>query len=211
LPFDCRRTFIVVQAVLSVVLVCALGGGIWVYRDTLLQGAADLWVVSDKITHADAVVVLGGGYDVRPVVAAKLYRDGIVPKVLLSRATEIVVNEKQATAEQIDVRVLLQLGVPHNAIEFFGHGSTSTHDEALTLKEWATRHQVSRLIVPAEVFFARRARWVLRQAFLKTNIRVEVPSFDPPLAYSRLEWWKSGGWRTFPIEIIKYLYYRVRY
>jgi uncharacterized SAM-binding protein YcdF (DUF218 family) len=211
LPFDCRRTFIVVQAVLSVVLVCALGGGIWVYRDTLLQGAADLWVVSDKITHADAVVVLGGGYDVRPVVAAKLYRDGIVPKVLLSRATEIVVNEKQATAEQIDVRVLLQLGVPHNAIEFFGQGSTSTHDEALTLKEWATRHQVSRLIVPAEVFFARRARWVLRQAFLKTNIRVEVPSFDPPLAYSRLEWWKSGGWRTFPIEIIKYLYYRVRY
>ena len=47
----------VIPAVLSVMLVGALGGGVWVHRDTLLQGAADLWVVSDKITHADAVVV----------------------------------------------------------------------------------------------------------------------------------------------------------
>ena len=120
-------------------------------------------------------------------------------------------NENPATAEQIDVLILLQLGVPREAIEFFGERSTSTHDEAISLKEWATTHQISRIIVPAEVFFARRARWVLRHAFIGTNIRVDVPSFDPPLAYSRVEWWKSGGRSTFPTEIVKYLYYRLRY
>ena len=32
---------------------------------------ADLWVVSDQITSVDAVVVLGGGLNVRPFAAAE--------------------------------------------------------------------------------------------------------------------------------------------
>lgn len=55
--------------VFALLLFCA---GAWIVRETLLRGAADLWVVSDQITPADAVVVLAGGEDLRPFVAADL-------------------------------------------------------------------------------------------------------------------------------------------
>ena len=38
--------------------------------DRPLRKAADLWIVSDPITHADAIVVLGGDFQMRPWIAA---------------------------------------------------------------------------------------------------------------------------------------------
>ena len=41
-------------------LVIGLGTSLWLEQETLLRGLADLWIVSDPVTRADAVVVLGG-------------------------------------------------------------------------------------------------------------------------------------------------------
>src|SRR5687767_15462282 len=57
---------------------------LWVERELLLRGVAEVWIVSDPVTQADAAVVLGGGIDVRPFAAAELYRNGVVKKVLVS-------------------------------------------------------------------------------------------------------------------------------
>jgi uncharacterized SAM-binding protein YcdF (DUF218 family) len=194
-------------------LFVAFSTGAWFVRTPVLQGAADLWVVSDPITPADAVVVLRGGYDVRPVVAADLYKKGLVRKVLISHAEDgssakigILPNHAD-----IDLTVLRKMGVPDGAIEFFGKGSKNTWGEAVALRRWTKQHPTSALIIPAEVFFARRARWVFQRAFSGTGIRIEVPSFDPPHAYARAGWWKTGAWSTFPNEVIKYVYYRFRY
>jgi hypothetical protein len=62
-----RRCFAIGLALASL---CAAA---WIEREALLRGAADLWIVSDPVTPADAVVVLGGGIDMRPFVAADLY------------------------------------------------------------------------------------------------------------------------------------------
>jgi len=208
-----RQSGRLLRYVLIAVILVSLAVDAWLERDTLLQDAADLWVVSDPITPAGAVVVLGGGYDVRPVVAADFYARGLVHKVLVSkveddRAAKISVFPNHG---DLDLAVLRKLGVPDAAIEFFGNGSKNTWDEAVALKEWTKQHPTSALIIPAEVFFARRARWIFRREFSGTGVRIEVPSFDPPHAYSRAGWWKTGGWSTFPIEVIKYFYYRLRY
>src|SRR5258708_4317123 len=73
-----RRYFAIV---LVLITLCA---GVWTEREVLLRSAADLWIVSDTITPADAVVVLGGGINTRPFEAADLYAKGLVRKVLLS-------------------------------------------------------------------------------------------------------------------------------
>ena len=93
----------------------------WLERTALLQSAADFWVVSDPITPADAVVVLGGGADVRPFVAADLYAKGLVHKVLLSQVEEspsakigVVLNH-----DELNLRILRKLGVPENANRTF--------------------------------------------------------------------------------------------
>ena len=170
---------------LFVILLVPLGATAWFERTFLLQGAADLWIVSDPITPADAVVVLGGGADIRPFVAGDLYAKGLVHKVLLSQ-----------TDTELNLNILRKLGVPDSAIELFGNGSKKTWDEVVALRDWTKTHATSVLIVPAEIFFARRLRWVLQHEFLGTGIRIEVPSFDPPNGYFREKWWKTGGGRS---------------
>jgi DUF218 domain-containing protein len=206
----CGTTFCHWEPIRNSVLIFLLAfvtvvAGVWAWtaRSWLLQTAADLWVVSDEITKADAAVVLGGGYDVRPVVAANLYKKRLVGKIVVSQTERAPLN--------VDVRVLRELGVPDTAIEFFGSGSRNTAEEAAALRIWAVNNRVSVLVIPVEVFFARRAQWILAHQFSGTGIRIEVPSFDPPHAYSRVQWWRTGGWSIFPTEVAKYIFYWLFY
>ena len=102
-------------------LLTGLGVGAWLERAALLQGSADLWIVSDPVTPGDAVVVLGGGLDLRPFVAADLYRKGLAGRILVSQVVEgpsVSIGKLPAHTE-LNRAVLLNLGVPDNAIEFF--------------------------------------------------------------------------------------------
>jgi uncharacterized SAM-binding protein YcdF (DUF218 family) len=191
-----------------------LSAGAWIERDALLLGSANLWIVSDPITPADAVVVLGGGLDVRPFVAADLYKKGLVKKVLLSEVEEeksVGIGAAVGHTEE-NRSVLLKLGVPDSAIETFGNANQNTWEEAVALKSWAHRNVVSALIIPTEIFSARRVRWTFRREFAGTAVQIEVPSFDPPRNYTRAKWWKTEqGVITFQNEVLKYLYYRLKY
>src|SRR5262249_11567784 len=86
---------------LAIVILAVAGLVGWLGRESLLQEAADLWVVSDPLTHADAIVVLGGNHN-RPPAAADLYRRGLANKVLVSHWSDY----------QSNCAALLQLGVP---------------------------------------------------------------------------------------------------
>jgi uncharacterized SAM-binding protein YcdF (DUF218 family) len=200
---------------LAIVLVLAIScASAWIEREALLRGTADLWIVSDPITRADAVVVLGGGIDVRPFVAAELFAKGLVKKVLLSEVEDgrSVGIGALAGHTELNRKVLLRLGVPDAAIETFGNANKNTGEEAIALRDWAGRNLASAFIVPTEVFSARRVRWMFRRAFAGTRVQIEVPSFDPPRLYTRAEWWKTeDGVIAFQNEVLKYLYYRSKY
>src|SRR5262245_4314573 len=109
-------------------ILAGFGACAWLGRAPLLRGAADLWiVVPPDVTQADAVAVLGGQLEVRPFAAADLYHRGVVKKILVSnnkvsRATLIGAVEGHTEA---NLRVLLKLDVPENAIETFGEGNSS--------------------------------------------------------------------------------------
>jgi uncharacterized SAM-binding protein YcdF (DUF218 family) len=197
-------------------LALALGllvAGTWLAREPLLRGAASLWIVSDPVTHADAVAVLGGGLEVRPFAAAELYKKGLVTKVLISR-----VSEARSTRiggipghSELNRMLLLNLGIPDTAIEMFGQANRNTWDEAAALRRWADQHGVSRIVVPTEIFSARRVRWIFDRQFAGSSVRLEIPSFEAP-GYSCAQWWKSqAGMIAFLNEIMKYLYYRLKY
>src|SRR6516162_4284329 len=87
---DDRATWVARMRRLGVVVLvlACLGAGVWLAREPLLRGAADLWIVSDEVTPADAVVVLGGQIDVRPFAAAEFFRQGLVHRVLISNNEE---------------------------------------------------------------------------------------------------------------------------
>jgi uncharacterized SAM-binding protein YcdF (DUF218 family) len=200
---------IVVMLVLAV-----LGAGIWVERKSLFLAAADLWIVSDPMSHADAAVVLGGGLDSRPFVAAKLYEQGLVKKILVSQVDDngpAVALGVSAGHTEANRQVLLKLGVPASAIDTFGMANKNTKDEAVALHAWAERHHASAIIIPTEIFAARRVRWMFDREFTGQPIRIAVQSFDPP-NYARTSWWQNEyGVIAFQNEFLKYIYYRLKY
>jgi DUF218 domain len=195
-----------------IVLLSALVAGVWLERETLLQKAADLWVVSDPVTRSDVVVVLGGGVDMRPFVAAELHKQGLVTKVLVSQVVETRSSKLLDLPEHSERNrlVLQRLGVPDAAIEVFGNSNKSTRDEAVALRHWANRHGVSSMVIPTEIFAARRVRWIFNREFAGSSVRLEIPAFEP--SYTRAEWWKTeAGMIAFQNEIMKYHYYRFKY
>src|SRR5262249_3358713 len=186
---------------LTIVILAAAGLVGWLGRESLLQEAADLWVVSDPLTHADAIVVLGGNYQTRPPAAADLYRKGLANKVLVSHWSDCESNRA----------ALLKLGVPASAIEAFGKTQKSTREEAIALREWAEQNAASVFVIPSEPFMARRVQWIFRQEFSGRPVTIEVLPFDPP-GYSLEGWWKTERNRiAFQNELLKYLYYRWKY
>jgi uncharacterized SAM-binding protein YcdF (DUF218 family) len=193
-------------------LIVVLGAAAWFGRAPLLRSAADLWIVSDPVAPADAVAIFGGGLEYRPFAAAEYYRRGLARKILLSnigssRAERLGVLESHVEHNR---KVLLKLGVPETDIETFGSALSNTYEEALALRDWAARRGARSIIVPTEIFSARRVRWMLHRVFTDGGI-IRVPALDP-LEYRRDDWWKNErGLIAFQNEIIKYVYYRFKY
>ena len=198
---------------MATLIAVGLGGLAFIERAPLLRMVADLWIVSDPLTPADVVVVLGGGLEVRPFAAAELYHKGLVKKVLVSQVTDgrTVAIGAEIGHTETNRQILLKLGVPADAIETFGSANRSTKDEAVALVKWAQGHAARTVIIPTEIFVARRVRWIFRKEFAELPIRVEVPSFNPP-DYTRSNWWTTDrGIVEFQNEILKYIYYRLKY
>jgi uncharacterized SAM-binding protein YcdF (DUF218 family) len=176
---------------------------VWIGREGVLKEAARLWIVSEPfpLTHADAIVVLGGNAQTRPPVAAELYRKGLANKVLVSHPSDSHLNRVALAA----------LGVPASAIETFGEANRTTREEAVALREWAERNAASVFIIPSEQFMARRVQWIFNREFAGRPVTIEVQPFDPP-DYSPKEWWKTDrGSLAFQNEVLKYFYYRWHY
>jgi uncharacterized SAM-binding protein YcdF (DUF218 family) len=194
------------------VLATVVAGG-WLLREPVLRGAADIWIVSDPVSRADAIVVLGGGLETRPFIAAQMWRRGLAYKILISQSPEERVESigVMPSHSELNRQILLKLDVPADAIETFGTANKNSRDEAVALREWTKRNAASAFIIPSEIFSARRVRWIFCHQFFGTAVRIKVPSFEPP-AYTRRDWWKTEqGLIAFQNEVLKYVYYRLKY
>jgi uncharacterized SAM-binding protein YcdF (DUF218 family) len=209
-----RRPRNMTRRVLLALVACIaiLGLWAWLKPEILLRGAANLWIVSDEPAPADAIAVLGGGLEYRPFAAADYYRRGLAPKILISNigatpAEKLGVLQSHVRANS---EVLQKLGVPAAAIEPFGDHLSDTFAEATALHEWAVRNGAHRIMVPTDIFATRRLRWTLHHVFGNDAVTF-VPAVNPP-DYQRDNWWRDErGVIGFQNEVMKYLYYRLKY
>jgi uncharacterized SAM-binding protein YcdF (DUF218 family) len=169
---------------------------VWEEHASILRSAALKWAVSDALTAADAIVVLGGGTE-RNFAAAELYRRGLASRILVD------FDENQ--------KFLSGLGVPPQAIETFGGGLRNTYEEACALAGWARKNAARRIIVPTELFSTRRAKWIIAARLRESGTKAELDPISVS-AYSAENWWLTiPGRDQFLREITKYAYYRFRY
>jgi uncharacterized SAM-binding protein YcdF (DUF218 family) len=197
--------------IFSVLLLASLAA--WIGRVQVLEAAARAWVLCDSISEADAIVVLGGGMDTRPFSAADLYKKGLAKQIVVSKVRPGSAEKLKIVAPHTEANraVLLELGVPPDAIVNFGNDLSNTYEEAHALAKWAETNGIRSIIVPTESFSSRRVRWILERELNRIGVRVEVLAL-PTLDYNVNNWWRDEqGVIGFQNEVIKYLYYRMKY
>lgn len=185
----------------------------YVLRAPLLTGAARAWVVNQPATHADAIVILGGGPENRPFAAAGLFHAGVAPRILymdvrLGPAEKLGVVPSEA---DITRRILLSNSVPESALQAIGTNVASTYDESLAVRDWARKTGATSIVIATELFHTRRARWIFRHELRNTAVKVSVFAVAP-LRYQINDWWRNEeGVIQFQNEIVKSAYYWLKY
>ena len=195
-----------------VVVMLAIGLA-WLQREPILREIGTWWVVSDEQAQSDAIVVLGGDFDVRPFAAAELYKHGLARTILLS-------NVQMGKAERLGFipshtslnrDVLLKLDVPAAAIVTFGENLSSTQQEASAVRQWALQSQAKGIIIPTDLFATRRTRWIFDRELAPIGVQVMVSAYRTD-QYTLADWWRHRtGLVDFNNEVLKYVYYRIRY
>jgi uncharacterized SAM-binding protein YcdF (DUF218 family) len=186
---------------------------LYALRSPILHGAAALWIVSEPLAKADAIVVLGGGLEYRTFEAARLYHAGLAPKVLfmdvkLSPTAKLGItsNERELTR-----KVLLHEGVAETNLVVIGQSVASTFDESIAVRNWIQANGARRIIIPTDIFHTRRVRWLFRKQLRASGAQVSVEAVSPS-GYTARDWWQhEEGLIAFQNELIKFAFYRVKY
>jgi uncharacterized SAM-binding protein YcdF (DUF218 family) len=196
--------------------VVAVALALWV----LVAWAGARWlIVEAPLEHADAMVVLGGSatYQERTALAARLFREGRAPVILLTddgqRAGWSRVERRNPYFVELARAELIRQGVPESAIEILPQTVGSTEDEAVALRGFTFSHGWRSLLVVTSAYHSRRALRTMRNRLSDTGVTVgliPVPS-GQQTPRPALWWLSPGGWRMVAGEYVKLVYYWLAY
>lgn len=181
--------------------------------------AAQLLIVKSELAAADAIVVLSGSstYIERADWAAKLYRDGRAPLIILTDDKLISgwnsAEDRNPYFYELAAKELQKRGVPTGRIEVVSEAALGTYYESLNVCEHATAHKLKKLLIVTSAYHSRRALWSMSRACARSRIETGVsappPGWQTPSPWT---WWlHRWGWRVVAGEYVKMIYYWWRY
>jgi uncharacterized SAM-binding protein YcdF (DUF218 family) len=181
--------------------------------------AAYALIVREHLTQADAIVVLAGSnsYIERTQHAARLFREGVAPLVLLTddRQQAGWSNREERNPYFVEgaIHELERQGVPRAAIRVLPDRVASTYDEAIALMREASKAHFRRLLVVTSAYHSRRALWIFRRVLSADQVEVGMEPTEPGRQTPRPGVWvfTVRGWRDVAEEYLKLAFYFVRY
>lgn len=181
--------------------------------------AAKALIVQADLPQADALVVLSGSsnYRERTRAAAELFTAGRAPKIILTNDNEqggwSSAEQRNPLFEELEFAELVRAGVPAEKIERLTGIVTSTYDEALMVREYASTHGLRSIIVVTSAYHSRRALWTWRRVFQESGIEIGLSAAptgeQSPNPFSW--WWHPRGWSMVACEYPKLIYYWLQY
>ena len=131
----------------------------------------NLLVVSVPMEKADALIVLGGEPVARPFEAARLYKEGVAPRVFVTGIGDAGANS----------RILIKEGVPSSAITVESKAIT-TYSNAMLLKPLLEAGRVRSALIVTSPFHTRRALATFRKV---------IPDVRFGVVDASIGWWKT--------------------
>ena len=133
----------------------------------------------DPLARADVIFVFAGTIAERAMEASELYKEGYAPRIVVTRGprTAAVYRLEElgidvASETDLNRDVLLQLGVPLEALLLPPELHDNTAEEARTLRALADRHGWRRIIIVSSKYHLRRAGLAVRRALRGTGVQV---------------------------------------
>jgi uncharacterized SAM-binding protein YcdF (DUF218 family) len=181
-------------------------------------GAARGLVARAEVGRADALVVLSGSaaYRERAAEAARLYREGRAPLVLLTddgmRGGWSEAEQRNPRFVELAAAELARGGVPAESVRVLDGRPTNTHDEAESVRAYADAIGLRSLLVVTSSHHSRRALWTWRRVFRGSGVEVGLEPAEGERTPGAWSWWlSSDGWRQVGGEYVKMAYYAARY
>jgi uncharacterized SAM-binding protein YcdF (DUF218 family) len=181
--------------------------------------AAHLLIVKSELPSADAIVVMSGSstYQERTAWAARLYREGRAPIVILTSDGLISgwnkAEQRNPYFYELAAKELQQQGVPADKIRVISGAAIGTYEESLGVREYASTNNLKRLLIVTSAYHSRRALWSMRRACEGSGIEVGIdgppPGWQTPSPSTW--WWHRWGWKVVAGEYVKMIYYWTRY
>lgn len=164
-------------------------GGPW------LGSRAYAWLeASDAPAPSDLIVVPAGGSLDRLVTAARLYRAGLAPAILVTDPTGY---------PETQWSFLRQQGVPPFAIVPPARPSTSTREDAESTRQVIVRKKVTSILVVTSPYHCRRARLLMSSALAGLDVEVRVIASESRFLDLRRWWSTREGWAHVGMEFFK--------
>jgi uncharacterized SAM-binding protein YcdF (DUF218 family) len=138
-------------------------------------------VHEDPLDRADVAFALAGSNAERWLEAAELYREGFVPRIVVSRGP---VEDAEVRLESLGVHyptsaelakaAMIQLRIPEAAVTLVKDPCDNTAQEARALHAMASRAGWQRIIIVTSKYHTRRTSFAFNREFRDTPIRLLI-------------------------------------
>jgi uncharacterized SAM-binding protein YcdF (DUF218 family) len=191
------------------VIVVLLGAVLFLLHERILLAIGDFLVVQDDLHPADVIHVISGPDD-RTDYAIQLYQRGYAKCLFFTGGWCTFHNYYHG---QHGRERALEQGIPAEAVAIDDSWVTSTYSEAVKLKEFIARSEVSihSVIVVSDPYHMRRARWTYRHV-LGDQISLQMAPVPFELSPYQRRWWTDEASQQYVRnEYLKMAYYYARY
>jgi len=183
-----------------------------------IRGVGQWLVVQDALEPAQAIVVLSGRMPVRAREAAEIYRQGFAAQIWITRPASPEEELRQmgigfVGEEFYNQRVLIQLGVPTDAIRVLDKPVINTEQEVLEISDALRQEGGSKVIVVTTKPHTRRVKAIWKRLVGNSpRLMVRYASQD---GYDGAHWWRrtsdaldvvrellglANAWAGFPVQ-----------
>jgi len=201
------------RCVLALLAAGLVVGALWLGRERLLRAMYDWLDVGEPVHRAECALVLPGGSETRPFVAAALVKAGVARQVLVPRngASPAETGRVLPPSHEIIHRVLTLRGVQERDIVILGGQSNSTFGDMEALARFVESAPEARVLVVTDGFHTRRTRWTVARLLGEQAGHISVIS--APTEKFRVDaWWQTDvGCTAIVGEYLKLAYYGLRY
>jgi uncharacterized SAM-binding protein YcdF (DUF218 family) len=196
--------------VLAIALTAA---GVGLFPGFILPAVARWLDVGQRPAAADYVMIMPGGEETRPFVAAGMVRRGMARTVLVPTTVDGPLTEDGVLPPNHQwIRKILNLrGVEDDRIVFLDQRSGSSWNDAQALADYLASDSQATVAVVTNDFHTRRARWVFRRVLGDRSERLFLVS-APSDRFTPDDWWRyRRGVQTYLGEYAKLIAYVLLY